>query len=367
MLWPGMLLSAGYELPKRFLIHGFLTVGGQKISKSLGNVIDPVYLAEKYSADAVRYFLIRDVPFGEDGDFSEDALKTRLNDELADIIGNLVHRSLLFIYNNFDGKIPRPGKLDEQDVEMLRLIEGTPPAIGKLMEESNASGGLREIIRLAKSGNKYFNDAQPWRTVKENPQKCATTLYVCAQLARSLAIMLAPYLPSTSQKLWGYLNLPGDVHKQKWDSAEELEIKEGHQINKPAPLFIKVQHKSAKLASGCKDPSGGKGSNTVPLEDFAKLDIRVGEIRAAEQIAGSKKLLKLSIEVDGKPHTAVAGISEHYKPGELVGKKVAAVMNLPPVQLMGVESECMILAAEDERGISILTTDKPVKSGAKVK
>ena len=179
--------------------------------------------------------------------------------------------------------------------------------------------------------------------------------------------MLAPYLPSTSQKLWGYLNLSGDVHKQRWDSAEEPGIEESHQINKPAPLFAKIQQKSTKTGtSDCKG-SSGKGSNVVPLEDFARLDIRVGEIRAAEQIANSEKLLKLSIEVDGKLHTAVAGISEHYKPGELIGKKVAVVMNLPPVRLMGVESECMILAAEDERGISLLTTDKPVKLGAKVK
>ena len=364
-LWPGMLLSAGYKLPKKFLVHGFLTVDGQKISKSLGNVIDPVYLSEKYSADAVRYFLIRDIPLGEDGDFSERVLITRLNDELADILGNLIHRVLTFMYNKFNGEVPKPGELDERDQEVLHLIESTPPSVGKHIEELNPGAGLREIIKLAKSGNKYFNDSQPWRSIKEDPKRCAATLYVCAQLVRSLAIMLAPYLPFASERLWESLNLPGSVHEQRWDSAIEPGLKPGHKIGKPEPLFGKLPSKT--LTEGKKNTPKNQAPNTITEQDFAKLDIRIGKILEAEPIPKSKKLLKLSIDVAGEHCTIVAGLAEHYSSEELVGKQVAVVLNMKPVQLMGIKSEGMLLAAEDEGGLSILTVDKPVKPGAKVR
>jgi len=358
-----MLLSAGYKLPKKFLVHGFLTVDGQKISKSLGNVIDPVYLAKKYSSDAVRYFLIRDIPLGEDGDFSERVLITRLNDELADILGNLVHRVLSFIYSKFKGEVPKPGELNRQDREVFRLIESTPPSVGKHIEEFNPGAGLREIIKLAKSGNKYFNDSQPWRSIKEDPKGCATTLYVCVQLVRSLAIMLAPYLPSTSEKLWGSLNLPGGVHEQRWDSAAETGLRPGHKMGKPEPLFGKMSNESiGKQTEGQKNIP-----NIVTEKDFSKLDIRIGKILEAEPIPKSKKLLKLSIDVAGERRTLVAGLAEHYSPEELVGKHVAVVLNMEPVQLMGVKSEGMLLAAVDEEGVSVLTVDKPVKPGARVR
>jgi len=364
-LWPGMLLSAGYKLPKKFLVHGFLTVDGQKISKSLGNVIDPVYLAEKYSSDAVRYFLIRDIPIGEDGDFSEKVLITRLNDELADIVGNLVHRVLSFIYSKFNGEVPKPGELNRQDREALHLIESATSAVGKHIEELNLGAGLREIVKLAKFGNKYFNDSEPWRSIKEDPKRCATTLYVCAQLVRSLAIMLAPYLPSTGEKLWKSLKLPGSIHEQRWESAAESGLKSGHKIGKPEPLFGKLSNEAiSKQREKSKNP---QTSNTVTGQDFAKLDIRIGKIIEAEPIPKSKKLLKLFIDVAGERRTVVAGLAEHYPPRELVGKHVAVVLNMEPVHLMGVKSEGMLLAAEDEKGLSILTIDKPVKHGARVR
>lgn len=367
-LWPGMLLSAGYKLPKKFLVHGFLTADGQKMSKSLGNIVDPVHLSKKYSADAVRYFLIRDIPLGEDGDFSERVLITRLNDELADIVGNLIHRVLSFIHSKFNGEVPKPEDLNKQDREMLHLIESTPLAVGKHIEKLNLGAGLRETIKLAKFGNKYFNDSQPWRSIKEDPKRCATTLYVCAQLVRSLAIMLAPYLPSASERLWKFLGLPGSVHEQRWDSAGELGLKPGQKIGKPEPLFGKLSNKTiAKQGEGPKNPSKNQNPNTVTEQDFAKLDIRIGKIVGAEPIPKSKKLLKLSIDVVGERRTVVAGLAEHYSPEELVGKHVAMVLNMKPVQLMGIKSEGMLLAAEDEKGLSILTVDKPVKPGAKVR
>jgi len=365
IIWPGMLLSAGYKLPKKFLVHGFLTVNGQKISKSLGNTIDPVYLAKKYSSDAVRYFLIRDIPLGEDGDFSEEVLITRLNDELADILGNLVHRVLTFIYSKFNGEVPKPSELNKQDREVISLIESAPSSIGKHIEELNLGTGLREIIKLAKFGNKYFNDSEPWRTIKDDPERCATTLYVCSQLMRSLAIMLIPYLPSTSEKIWNSLNLSGSVHEHKWESAAELGLKHGHKIGKPEPLFEKISDKA--IAKNGEKPKKNQASDTVKGADFDKLDIRIGKIENVEQIPKSKKLFKLSVDLGGERRTIVAGLAEHYRAEELVGKHVAVVLNMEPVQLMGVKSEGMLLAAEDGKIVSILTIEKSVKPGAKVR
>jgi methionyl-tRNA synthetase len=366
IIWPGMLLSAGYKLPRKFLVHGFLTVNGQKISKSLGNTIDPVYLAKKYSSDALRYFLIRDVHLGEDGDFSEEVLTTRLNDELADILGNLVHRVLSFIYTKFNGEVPKPGELNKQDREVISHIESASSSVGKQIEELNLGAGLREIIKLAKFGNKYFNDSEPWRTIKDDPERCATTLYVCSQLMRSLARMLVPYLPSTSEKIWKFLDLPGSVHDLKWESAGEMVLKHGHKIVKPEPLFEKMSDKKL-MAKPEKKTNKKQAPSTVKGEDFEKLDIKIGKILEVEHIPKSKKLLKISVDLGGERRTIVAGLADHYLPEELVGKHVAVVLNMEPVQLMGVKSEGMLLAAEDGEVVSILTIEKSVKPGAKVR
>lgn len=365
VIWSSLLLSLGLPLPKKIFVHGFITVNGQKISKSLGNAIDPVYLVKKYSSDAVRYFLIRDIPLGEDGDFSEEVLITRLNDELADILGNLVHRILSFIYTKFNGEVPKPNELNKQDREVISMIESAPSSVGKHIEELNLGAGLREIIRLAKFGNKYFNDSEPWRTIKDNPERCATTLYVCSQLMRSLAIMLVPYLPSTSEKIWKSLDLSGSVHDHRWESAGELALKHGHKILKPEPLFEKISNK--KIVAKTEEKSQKNQAHTVKGEDFAKLDIKIGKILEVEHIPKSKKLLKISVDLGGERRTIVAGLADHYRPEELVGKHVAVVLNMEPVQLMGVKSEGMLLAAEDGEVVSILTIEKSVKPGAKVR
>jgi methionyl-tRNA synthetase len=365
VIWSSILLSLGLELPKKIFVHGFITVDGQKISKSLGNVIDPAYLAEKYSADAVRYFVIRDIPLGEDGDFSENILRTRLNDELADILGNFVHRVLSFAHNNFNGEVPEPGEMSTQDREILEQIKITSSTVENAFENLDLGGGLREIIKLAKLGNKYFNDEQPWRTLKENPRRCATAIYVCIQLVRSLAIMLAPYLPSTSEKIWRILNLPGKVHEQRWNSASEVGLKQGHKINRPEPLFMKLENK--QIVAEKKKELPEKEEKFVTPEEFSRLDIRVAKIVEAKRVPNSKKLLEIKIEMEGERRTIVAGIAEHYSPEELMDKHIIVIANMKPVKLMGIRSEGMLLAAEDDGRVSILTVDRPVKSGSKVR
>jgi methionyl-tRNA synthetase len=338
------------------------------MSTSRGWVVELNDFLDEFDPDMLRYYLTINAPQRRDVDFYWKEFQRRVNDELADIIGNFIHRTLSFIYNNFGGKVPAPGEFDEQDREMLRLMESAPARVGKHIEEFNSSLGLKEIVRLARAANKYFNDKQPWRTLKEDPQRCATSLYVCAQLTRSLAIMLAPYLPFASQRLWRMLNLPADVHGQGWDSAAELGMRPGHEIRKPEPLFVKlgdevIRRREEKLQAILKAQS----PTVVTAEEFAKLDIRIGKVVSVEPIPRSRKLLKLSVDVGGERRTIVAGLAQHYSPEQLAGKDVAVILNLKPVQLMGVTSEGMLLAAEDERGPSILIPDRPVKPGSKVK
>ena len=349
MVWPGMLLSAGYELPKQIFVHGFLTVDGRKISKSLGNVIDPAYLVKKYSSDVIRYFLIREVSFGQDGNFSEGSLRTRLNDELADVVGNFVHRVLTFTQSRFDGKVPK-GKIDKKlEVEVSKRIG----KVEKLLEELRVTQALEEIMAIAGRGNEYFQSHKPWEVIKSDPKKAADCLLNCANLVRALCVALSPFMPSTCNKLAKQLN----VEIGSWEQAKKFNIEPGHQIGKPSVLFTKVR----------TDNPSQSLKPRVSTKDFEKLDIRIGRVAKVEKIPGSKKLLKLELELAGERRTIVAGIAEHYPSEELTGKQVVIVANLEPAKLMGVASEGMLLAAEDEGRISILTVDKPVKPGAKVK
>ncbi len=234
-IWPGMLLSAGYKLPKTIFAHGFFTVNGQKMSKSLGNVIDPVYLTKKYSVDAVRYFLTREIPFGEDGDFSVVSLVTRNNNELADTLGNFINRVLSFVYNKSDKKVPQPRNYDDLDKQLVEKMKTYTDKAGKLMEDLQLHEALDRIMKLAKFGNEYFQAKKPWEGESSN------CLYLGANLVRSLAVLLEPFIPESAEIVWKFLNLGGSVHRQSWDSAKDLLLKPGHVIGKPSPLFRKFE------------------------------------------------------------------------------------------------------------------------------
>jgi len=346
IIWPGMLLSAGYKLPKRIFAHGFLTANGQKISKSLGNVIDPVYLAEKYSADVLRYYLAREISFGQDGDFSEKSLNTRLNDELADVFGNFVHRVLTFTYDRFDGKVPN-GELDKKlESELSKKID----EIEKLLEELKVTQALEKIISIAKLGNEYFQSHKPWETAKTDSQKAADCLFNCINLVKVLCIALYPFMPSTCDALAKQLN----IKIENWEQTKKVDIKHGHAIQKPTVLFKKTQTNNP-----------GKEGH-ISIEDFNKLEIRIAKVVKAERIPNTKKLLKLEVDIAGKRRTLVAGVAGHYTPEELIEKHVVVLVNIEPTKLMGVTSDGMILAAIDDDKISLLTVDKPVKHGSKV-
>lgn len=234
VIWPALLLSDRTPLPKLILVHGYVTVGGEKLSKSKGTIIDPFNLVKKYQADAIRYFLLREIPFGEDGDFTEKALIERTNNELVANIGNFIHRTLTFIWNNFKGKIPEPEKFDDLDKSLENSIKTIADDVRKTIEENKLDKALKTIADFSSFCNQYFQKKEPWKTKNKN------CLYLSVNAVGSLAILLEPYIPLSCEKLWKQLNLTGNVHGQKWDSASQLEIKPNHKINKPEILFKKI-------------------------------------------------------------------------------------------------------------------------------
>jgi methionyl-tRNA synthetase len=347
VIWPAWLLSAGYELPKRIFVHGFLTVDGQKISKSLGNVIDPVHLVNVYSADVVRYFLASEVSLGQDGNFSEANLRSRLNDELADIFGNFVHRVLTFTKTRYGGKIP-DGKIDEKlESEARERAE----RVARLLDELKVTQALGEIIALAKLGNEYFQSQKPWDAVQAEPEKAASCILNCANLANVLCVALTPFIPETSEKLAKQLGV--EVHS--WAQVKSFDIGPGHEIGAPSPLFKKVE-----------DKGSNKPEALISMEDFKKVDMRVGQVSSAERVPGSDKLLKLEVQIGKEKRTLVAGIADQYSPQDLIGKQIVVLVNLEPAKIRGVVSNGMLLAAVDGDKVSILTVDRPVESGSKV-
>jgi methionyl-tRNA synthetase len=233
VIWGSILMAAGIKLPKTVFVHGFVNIRGEKMSKSKGTVVDPIKLAEEYGADPLRYFLVSEIPFGEDGDFSAEALVARNNGELVNNLGNLVNRILTFVQSKNGGKIPKPGAFDSLDSQVEKKICGHVDRAAELLDALNLQGALDELMKLSKFGNEYFQAKEPWR--KEN----ANCLYLGANLLRSLAITMSPFIPQSAEKIWGYLNMEGSVHKQKWESAKEMKIAGGHTIRKPEPLFRK--------------------------------------------------------------------------------------------------------------------------------
>jgi methionyl-tRNA synthetase len=238
VIWPAILLSAKIPLPKLILVHGYVTIGGEKMSKSMGFVtIDPFSLAKRYQVDAVRYYLIREIPFFEDGNFTEKALVEKTNNELVANVGNFIHRTLTFIWDNFNGKVPEAKEYGTDDAcfSFVRYLEGMPKKVGEKMRRNEIDKALKEIVDFSVYCNQFFQKKEPWKT------KDADVLFICANAVRTLAILFAPYIPFSCEKLWAQMRLKGSVHTQNWESAGELHMKPGHEINKPEILFRKIE------------------------------------------------------------------------------------------------------------------------------
>lgn len=357
-----------YCLPQNVPANEFLNFEGKKFSKSRGWGIDVDEFLNIFPPDPLRYTLAANLPENKDTDFYWKEFQLRNNSELADILGNFINRTFTFVHKHFDGKVPAKGKPEKIDIDMLNEISEYPGRIAELFERYKIKDGVNEMMNLARDGNKYFNDSEPWVTIKSNKEKCGTTLNICLQAIYTLAELFYPVLPFSSEKLFKMLNAkPVD-----WRESGKSLLKEGHQINNAEILFPKIEdevieEQISKLGH-TETRADKKPDELISYDDFMKTKLKVAEVLSAEKITKSKKLMKIKVMLDDGERQLVAGIAEHYNPEDLIGKKVVVVANLQPAKLMGEESCGMILAVDKEpNGLQVLIVDDSVKIGTRVK
>ncbi|MEM2975858.1 MAG: methionine--tRNA ligase [Candidatus Bathyarchaeia archaeon] len=369
LILPALLLATheDYNLPWNVPSTEFLNFEGKRFSKShrIGVWIDDAL--KLFPPDYWRYYLISIRPEKKDSSFSWKTFKETINADLNDTLGNFIHRTLTFINQHFNNEVPKPENLDTYDKKILRSVKKKVKKIAESLEECKLQAALRQVISLGRLGNQYLNEKEPWNTIKTDRQQTANTLYVSIQIIKALAIALEPFIPFTAEKLWKLLNLEGTVHTQKWEEATKP-LSPNHKINKAQPLFSKIEATEEELKTMTEKIATQTSTQTVSYQEFSKLDLRVGVIKKAERVPKSQNLLKLTIDIgEGQLKQAVAGIAQYYEPKQLEGKHVAIIANLQPRKIFGLESEVMILAAEDEKTVSILQPDTQVKAGSKIK
>ncbi|MBM2841902.1 MAG: metG, partial [Bacteroidetes bacterium] len=384
IVFPAMLMTWNdahaekYVLPENVPANEFLNFEGQKFSKSRGVGIDVQDFLAKYPVDPLRYYLAVSMPEYRDSDFYWRDFQAKTNNELADILGNFVNRTLAFAERTFGGMVPPRGALNTLDEQILDTLKQTPATAGEHYEHYRFRDGLLHVMNLSRAANKYFNDSEPWKTATSDRGRCGTTINISLQLARALAVLMEPVIPFSSEKIWKMLNLEGDVHSQSWDEASKLVVPVGQNIGKPEILFNKIE--DAVIESELKNVGGGQTSApvdqpkqdeqkpTITIDDFKKVDLRVAKVVQCENVPKSEKLLKLQVEVGNEKRQIVAGVAQHYKPDDLVGKSIVVVFNLQSAKIMGQESQGMLLAASDSNGrLVFVTPSADIESGSVVR
>ena len=349
IIWPAMLMSLELPVPKKVYGHGWLVIDGGKMSKSKGNVVDPYVLAEKFGVDALRFFLMRTFPFGSDGNFSNELLINTINIDLANTYGNLVSRTVAMIDKYFGGKLGLEHEEADEDKELILMIEETAEKYAKHMDEFHPHFALEEVFKLLNRANKYIDETTPWVLAKDEGRRArlAAVMYNLLEAIRSATVMLTPFMPETTEKVFAQIGSEDNT----WDKCctygvlpLDAEVKKGE------TLFprIDMEKALAELAPESADTSKPVLAD-VDIDHFAACDMRVCKILTCQAVPKSEKLLKFTLN-DGSPNerTILSGIHKYYEPEELVGKKVVAILNLPPRKMMGIESNGMLLSAVKE-------------------
>ena len=372
IIWPALLMALGLELPKEVYGHGWLLIGGDKMSKSKGNVVDPFILSDRYGVDAVRYFLLREVPFGSDGVYTNEALITRTNADLANDLGNLVSRTTAMITQYFGGKVPTPTKAEEIDGELISMSVAALGKVRENVENLLIPESLSEIFRLIQRANKYIDETMPWALAKDPNQRerLATVLYNLAEVIRASAVLISPFMPDTAQKIYDHLclgKLPSDFESVKTFGGLPV----GGDVVKGEALFPRRDVKKElaeleKLAESADKKEEKKDGEYITIDDFSKVKLAAAKVLTCEKVEGSDKLLKMTLDAGGETRVVVSGIARHYSPEYMVGKTVVIVKNLKPAKLKGITSEGMILCASDGKDVVFVSPEKEVAPGSEV-
>ena len=380
IIWPAILMALDIPLPKQVYGHGWLLLEGGKMSKSKGNVVDPVVLCDRYGVDAIRYFLLREVPFGADGVFTNEALINRINSDLANDLGNLLSRTSSMVGKYFGGKLPEAQAAGDFDDSLAELASETKSLVEASMDAMQFSTALTDLWKFVSRTNKYIDETAPWVLAKEesNAPRLGRVMYNLCEALRHISIMLAPFLPDTSDKIAAVLGLSEE--QRTWQSLDKWgALCPTAEIGKTDPIFPRIDaaKELAELeAAEAKTKAEAKAANEaqnvaklseISIEDFAKIELKVAKVVCCEPVKKAKKLLKLTLDDgSGKERIVASGIAQYYSPDDLAGRNVIVVANLKPATLCGVESCGMILAADSGDGVKVIFADD-VNVGSKVR
>ncbi len=374
VMFPAFLIAkGGYVLPADVPANEFLNIEGEKISTSRDYAIWLNDYLDRFPPDPLRYYLAAIAPETKDSDFSWRDFQTRNNSELVGILGNFVNRSLTFIEKNFGNVVPECHTLDETDQGLLTRLAEAPRQISAAIEKYEVRQALKSLIDVARDANKYFNDKEPWVAIRKDRDACSTTLYVCVQICKALAIQMAPFMPFSAETLWQMLNLQGDVHRQDWLRSGTDRLPVGHKLNRPAILFEKLEDEVIEAEikklqeKSRKNQPLTEEKKLISIDQFKAIDLRVAKVLSAEKVEKTDKLLRVEVELGNEKRQIIAGMAEFLDPAELSGKNVIIVANLEPATIRGLESQGMLLAAEDGGALSLLTVEKEINSGAQVR